>query len=327
MYLYQVAWQDNQNDLVLEFKKNLKEDQELMERDKVKRLNLKYELSKQVDPSGSSIAHPVLISVKDFHIIKNAMAFSINLDEIVAPDEVEIFFTKLTIFFQSGKKKEITINKHYSMSDIGIEEDFFTEFYTAHEEELEAVNSHSITQEEIYKEVETDENSNKKRERVLLRRNHTRVTTPRNSREMTELLRENNERLENVEEALTKLTDTLNNLGGLSITNKNPPNPSALPPPPPSSPQQKRKPIKSKISALPKKRPSIGMKNSKMAFLGELKEVLNSSIQKSGEFNVRDVLKPMSEEELKQVTLKDEELEKRELNFITRNIARQEESE
>ena len=333
MYLNQVAW-ESQNDLVLEFKNRNEEDPKLNNPEDIKRLNLKYELCKKNDPSRGANAYPILVSVKDFHVIKGAMAFSINLDKIIDPDELQISITKLTIIYNSGKKKAILINKRYWMSDIGRDEDFYTDFYTAHNKEDEDLGeSNSITQEEVYKEVETDIKNNQKRERIIYKRNHTQISNSASNSQMTELLKENNQRLENVEKALNNLAQTLKNLGDIKLNHSGSSNSPSLPPPPsPNSSQMKKSKTRSSskkpIASFPKrKRKNLAPKNSKMAFLGELKEVLNSSKQKSGDFNIRDVLKPMSDDELKKVTLQEEELEKRKLDFMSRNIAKQEQME
>ncbi|MGV9171047.1 MAG: hypothetical protein ACOC35_00585 [Promethearchaeia archaeon] len=329
MILYQVAWED-QNDMVLEFVKQSEEDHKLFDPDNIKRLNLKYEISKRNDFAGTRNAYPILVSVKKFHIIQKAIAFSINLDKIINPDELQIYFSKLTVIFHSGKRKEILINKHYRMSDIDIEKDFYTEFYSANEEELEDFLTNSITHEEIYKEVQTDGENNKKKKRVIYKRNQAKIDHANS--EVVELLRENNQRLENVEKALNNLTKTLQNLDELNLKTNSVGNSSALPPPPPASKTLKKPKNASSLNKKSKSFPqrktaTLTPKNSKMAFLSELKEILNSSKQKSGEFNVKDVLKPMSDDELDEITLKDEDLKKRKLDFISRKIAKQEQSE
>ncbi|MFO8017879.1 MAG: hypothetical protein R6U96_04545 [Promethearchaeia archaeon] len=331
MILRQVVWED-QNDLVLGFIKQSEEDKDLDDPDNIKRLNLRYEISKRNSPAGNRNAYPVLVSVKDFHIIQQAMAFSISLDRIIDPKDLQIFFSKLTIIFHSGKRKEIFINKRYRMSDIETDEDFFTEFYTAQEEELENFFSNSITHEEVYEEIETDVQNDQKRKRVIYKRNQTRVSSSHNNQQMTELLRKNNQRLQNVEKALNSLTKTLQNLDGLNLNTDNSLRSSPLPPPPPSSGEIKKPKNKTSskntISSFSKrKKKSITPKGSKMAFLGELKEVLSSSKKKSGRFNFHDVLKPMSDDELNDVTLKEEELEKRENDYVSRNIIKQEQTE
>lgn len=330
MILHQVAWED-QNDLVVEFVKQSEEDYELIDSDNIKRLNLRYEISKRNSLAGNRNAYPVLVSVKDFHIIERALAFSINLDKIIDPEELQIFFSKLTIIFHSGKSKEIFINKRYQMSDIEMDGEFFTEFYTAQEEDLEDFFTDSITHEEVYKEVETNVQNHQKRKRMIYKRNQTAVAT-NNNQKMTELLRENNKRLQDVEQALLDLTETLQNLDGFRLKELVAGNSSALPPPPSVAKSLKKpkntSPSNKKSAGFPqRKRKSLSPKNSKMAFLGELKEVLNSSKQKSGNFNIRDILNPMSKDELANMTLNDEDLEKRKMEFITRNVVKHEQSE
>ena len=57
-----------------------------------------------------------------------------------------------------------------------------------------------------------------------------------------------------------------------------------------------------------------------MTFLPELKEIFNNSAEINGDFNFKEILKPMDAEELKMIVLDDEELEKKELETLERQM-------
>src|SRR4030043_2072444 len=98
MELFQVFWDDQKN-LFLEFKKDQNEKSEIVP-NKVKRLNLKYEII-PLDKDGL-YPNESLISIKKFNFFKDSLLFSINFDDLNYIDNLEINFLLLTIIFYSG---------------------------------------------------------------------------------------------------------------------------------------------------------------------------------------------------------------------------------
>ena len=73
----------------------------------------------------------------------------------------------------------------------------------------------------------------------------------------------------------------------------------------------------SNISLLPPGAPS-----AKILVIKEMKSIFQTSIDNNNEFNINDILKPMSEEELKSITLSDEILMEKEQKAIENQIKR-----
>ena len=110
MELFQVFW-DDQNKLFLEFTKDQKEKQ-LYLPDKIKRLNLKFEISKQEiyykDP-------PYLVSIKDIYHSDDGLSFSIDLDQLISIEDLQIKILQLVIFLYTGKRIKHTFRESFNM--------------------------------------------------------------------------------------------------------------------------------------------------------------------------------------------------------------------
>ena len=104
MELFQVFWDDRRN-LFLEFKKD-EVDKPFFVSENIRRLNLKYELSRIDRKEGYNKEMPVLVSIKKFLISEDFMAFSIDLDLLIPQEDLEINFVNLTVFFYSGERIE-----------------------------------------------------------------------------------------------------------------------------------------------------------------------------------------------------------------------------
>lgn len=81
-----------------------------------------------------------------------------------------------------------------------------------------------------------------------------------------------------------------------------------------------------RIARLPSK-PNLlqsGEPSAKILVIKEMKSIFQTTIEKNSAFNVKDILKPMSEEELKRMILSDEELVKRKDKFLNNLIKQQE---
>ncbi|MHA1150426.1 MAG: hypothetical protein ACTSR8_19580 [Promethearchaeota archaeon] len=309
MELFQVYWDDYQN-LNLEFGL----EQESFQPDQVERINLKYEISKCGAPNGYYDDIPSLVSIKSFNIIDDKIIFSLDLDQLVNPEELEIEFLQLRLFLNSGKSVNYRIGKRYELSEICYDTVIF--------EEVENRGHHSfnssLTQEKVYAKSETNLIDNTETKTVIYQKNQAKLSS--NNLDISALLQENNKRLALLEECIRELTSAIKN-NNLQCTTSN----NLLPPPPPSTPSFLKKPNSSSsepIVRIRKPPPSrLGAPtSSKLLFIGELKSLIQStSKSKGGEFNFRDILKPLSEEELKEITLDEEELCKRELEFFSKN--------
>ena len=64
------------------------------------------------------------------------------------------------------------------------------------------------------------------------------------------------------------------------------------------------------------------MSSGKLMVIREMKSIFNENINKNSTFNIKDILKPLTEEELKAMMLDDEELIKKEEKAIENQIKR-----
>ena len=116
MQLLQLLWED-QNKLFFKFKKDERDREELLP-EKIKSINIKYELSKKEERAPYLIQEPFLVSIKNFHFSANIFSFSIQLDALSELNKLQINIIRLTFFHYSGDREEIFINKIYQLSEI-----------------------------------------------------------------------------------------------------------------------------------------------------------------------------------------------------------------
>jgi hypothetical protein len=116
MQLLQLYWED-QNRLLFKFQKD-QEDMERLLPDNIKSMNIKFELLKVHDRAPNIIQEPFLLSIKDFHFSANIIAFSIELDKLNDIENLKIKIIRLTIFYYSGEREEIFINRSFQLSEI-----------------------------------------------------------------------------------------------------------------------------------------------------------------------------------------------------------------
>jgi hypothetical protein len=116
MQLLQLCWED-QNRLLFKFQKD-QEDMERLLPDNIKSMNIKFELLKVHDRAPNIIQEPFLLSIKDFHFSANIIAFSIELDKLNDIENLKIKIIRLTIFYYSGEREEIFINRSFQLSEI-----------------------------------------------------------------------------------------------------------------------------------------------------------------------------------------------------------------
>ncbi|GAG61917.1 unnamed protein product, partial [marine sediment metagenome] len=92
MELFQVFW-DEGKQLFLEFKKDENENQILLP-EKIKRLNLKFEITQPFRKDIHSNQPPYLVSIKKFYYTSEILCFSIDLNEIYGYDELQFRILK-----------------------------------------------------------------------------------------------------------------------------------------------------------------------------------------------------------------------------------------
>jgi len=304
MELIQVNWDEERN-LFLEFIKN-DEDRLKIVPETVKSLNLKFEITKISRKDTVSYQMPSLISVKNIHYNQEAMCFCIDLEELSDPDELQIKIVELVIIYYSGKREEIVIGKKFNVSEIVINEDCYADYI---EEDLNARRKikNSITQERIYHKRKTDFNKNKEKDTYIYERKN--IETDFDTNEILSIMRNGNERLKNIEEEVKNISSILKNMSFSSI-NYGPSNP-VLPNKQVPGFERIKKPNKPSIKP-----------PGKLPFLKELKDLIKSNTKDNSDFNFHDVLKPMNEEELKKITLNEEDLLKKEEAAIKNQVER-----
>ncbi|MGQ4874620.1 MAG: hypothetical protein ACP6IY_11180 [Promethearchaeia archaeon] len=332
MELFQIYWDETQN-LILEFKADHNSDGSF-DLDDISRLSLKYEIVR-ADMSGYnnlSESMSSLISIKNFEILDDLIKFSLDFRTLSNNEDFRINFLRLKIHFKSGEFIEYLLKDSYELAEIG-SEPLSNGFFP-----IERLNDQtaSLTNERIISQTRSDLESNVCTKTIIYQRNHARL--PIYNNELIQLLKENNQRLKSLEKSIEKLTAVLtqNPQGSNSIiqtdaiNTSNYDNKSSLPPqslkPPPSPISANNEapivPIRKKLSRPPSTLTNI--RASKLAFIGELKSVLQSCKKGGKEFDFRSILKPMSDDELKNITLDDEELYKREIEFFSRQMVKKE---
>jgi len=160
MELFQVFWDDQRN-LFLEFKKDQLENQ-LFLPGTIKRINLKYEISRNNKRDRCFRQEPYLISVRNFYFFNEFMAFSIDMSEINDTNDLQIKIVNIIIILYSGKKIEYAISTTFIMSEICVNDECYSKFKY---EEIKTENKteNSILHEKIFQELEKDLKNNKER--------------------------------------------------------------------------------------------------------------------------------------------------------------------
>ncbi|MFW9826161.1 MAG: hypothetical protein ACFFEY_00900 [Candidatus Thorarchaeota archaeon] len=301
MELFQVFW-DDQKKLFLEFKKNEGE-QLLFIPEKIRRLTLRFEISKQ------EILHnepPYLISIKKLYHSSETLSFTIEFDELIRTNDLQIRILKLTIFLFSGQKFEYLFAESFKISDIGINEDCYSglDFEDLHSEKI---CKNNFTQEKLFQEIKTNFQKNKEQRTLIYQKN--KIKHSLDDKSLLSLISEGNQTLKRIEKALENLSFSISNNSvqynpTLHISRRSEPAIERIKMP------TKKNTIENQISS------------SKLMVIKEMKLIFKENIEKNSTFNIKDVLKPLTEEELKLMTLSDEELLKKEKQSINNQIKR-----
>ena len=308
MELFQVFWDEGKH-LFLEFKKDEKENQILLP-EEIKRLNLKFEISKSLRKEDHSNQPPYLVSIKKLYYSNECLCFSIDLNEIYGYDDLQIRVLRLNIFLYSGQRFEYTFQEKFNVSDIWVNEDCYTGF------ELITLGvkrnqQNTFTREKFYKTVKTDPNQNKHESTVIYEKNSIKSISVDES--IVSMIRESNNTLKSIEQHLKNLNLTLQNV---SLTNNSYTSTPRLPNRN-SGPGIERIKGSSTPSLIQGQIPS-----GKLMVIKEMKTIFSQNIDKNSSFNITDILKPLTEEELTEMMIDDEILKEKEEEAINNQIKR-----
>lgn len=305
MELFQVFW-DDQKKLFLEFKKEENEKHVYLPNN-IRRLNIQFEISKEEvfykEP-------PYLISIKKLYHSGETLAFTVDLDLINNLENLQIKILRLHIFLNSGQRIEHSFRETFKVSEIDFNEECYIGF------EFENLNPNknlrsTFTQEKIYEEIKTNFNKSEQKRTVIYEKK--RVENIPEDFSIISMVSESNKSLKNIEEQLKNLAVILKNM---SFNNT-----QYLPPLPVKRSQEPgieriRRPP-SNINLL-----QSGAPSAKILVIKEMKSIFKNSIDENTDFNIKNILKPMSEEDLKAITLSDELLMKKEQESIENQIKR-----
>jgi hypothetical protein len=308
MELFQIFWDDQKN-LFLEFKKDEVEIVDFLPQN-LKRINFQFELAKIIRNDIYYKQTPILQSIRKIYHSYEFLCFTIELDQLQDYEDLQITVLSLTILLSNDNKVEYTFSDKFNTSEIGINEDCYDGF------ELIDLNSNKpqhkkITKEKIFRVVKRDLQQQKEESKVIYEKNSIETFNADNS--MLSLMKENTEALKSIASYLKELTITLQNLPKNVISYG-----------PPSGPPQR-------ISGPPIQRiqkPELtsliqGNGSSvKALVIREMKEKFQKSIEIHNGFSIKDILKPMDEEELHKLTLDEETLRKKEQIAIQNQIKR-----
>jgi hypothetical protein len=308
MELFQVFWDDGKH-LFLEFKKDEKENQILLP-ENIKRLNLKFALSKQHKKEIYSNQPPYLVSIKKLYYSNEFLCFSIDLNEIYGYNDLQFRVLRLSIFLFSGQRFEYTFEEKFNISDIWVNEDCYSGFEFI---ELGAKrNQHNtFTREKYFKEVKTDSVQRRHESTVIYEKNSIKSVSVDES--IISMIQESNNTLKNIEQHLKNLNLTLQNASLTSFQYSQPPRlPNRD-----SGPGIERIKRSSSPAFIQGQFPS-----GKLMVIQEMKTIFKQNIEKNSDFNVKEILKPLTEEELNEIMLDDEILQEKEKDAINNQIKR-----
>ncbi|MFW9896997.1 MAG: hypothetical protein ACFFD7_14420, partial [Candidatus Thorarchaeota archaeon] len=253
---------------------------------------------------------PYLVSIKKLYYSNEFLCFSIDLNEVYGYDDLQFRVLRLSIFLFSGQRFEYSFEEKFNISDIWINEDCYSGFEFI--ELGRKRNQHNkFTREKYFKEIKTDSVQNRHESTVIYEKNSIKSVSVDES--IISMIQESNNTLKNIEQHLKNLNLTLQNASltsfqdtqplrlpngdsGIGIERiKRPPNPNL---------------IQRQISS------------GKLMVIQEMKTIFKQNIEKNSDFNVKDILKPLTEEELNMIILDDEILQEREMEAINNQIKR-----
>jgi len=304
MELFQVFWGDH-NKLFLEFKKN-EEEQLLFLPEKIKRLTMQFEISKQEHYHNHP---PYLVAIKRLYHSSETLSFSIELDELMNTEGLQIKILRLSIFLYSGQRFQYYFEESFNISDIWVKDDCYNGF------EFEDLQSKrrtkgKITQEKIFQEIKTCIHENTEKRTLVYQKSKIEKSSEEDS--LALLISEGNKTLKSIEQALQNLSLSFQNTSHSTIQYI-----------PSVSNRRGSEPGIERIK-LPT-RPALmqgQISSSKLMVIKEMKSIFKENLEQNSEFTIQGILKPLSEEELNAMRPSDEDLKKKEEEAIKNQIRR-----
>ena len=308
MELFQISWGEEKK-LFLEFKKDESESQTLLP-EKIRRLNLKFQISKTTKQEIYSIQPPYLISIKKFYYSNEYLCFSIDLDEIYSYNDIQIRIIRLTVLLYSGQRIEYTFKEKFDISDIWVNEDCYSGFNFINLRDKN-VSHRTITTEKLIKTVKTDYHTRKQESTIIYEKNSIKDISADET--LISIISENNKTLKNIENKLINLNQTIQNMPLTNLSY------NATPPL-----LNRRNQTGIERIKIPTKPALINgqISSSKLMVIKEMKTIFNQNKENNSIFNIKDILKPLTDVELQEMILDDEMLIQKEEEAITNQVKR-----
>lgn len=304
MELFQVFW-DDRNKLFLEFKKD-KGEQLLFLPEKIKRLTMQFEISKQELPHNQP---PYLIAIKRLYHSSETLSFSIELDELKNTEGLHIKILRLSIFLFSGQRFQYYFEESFKISDIWVNDDCYNGFEFEDLQSKRRIKG-KITQEKIFQEIKTSIHENTEKRTLLYRKSKIEKSSEEDS--LALLISEGNKTLKRIEQALQNLSFSFQNTSHNTIQYI------------PSVPNRRGSEPGIERIKLPTGSALIQgqISSSKLMVIKEMKSIFKENVEQNSEFTIQGILKPLSEEELNAMRPSDEDLKKKEEEAIKNQIRR-----
>ncbi len=308
MELFQISWGEEKK-LFLEFKKDESEIQTLLP-EKIRRLNLKFQISKTTKQEAYSNQPPYLISIKKLYYSNKHLCFSIDLDEIYSYNDVQIRIMRLTVLLYSGQRIEYIFKEKFDISDIWVNEDCYSGFNFINLREKN-VSHKTIITEKLIKTVKTNYNTKKQESTIIYEKNSIKDISA--DKTLISMISENNKTLKNIENQLINLNQTLQNMPLTNLSYS-------------ATPLLLNRRNQSGIERIKgSTKPALikgQMASSKLMVIKEMKNIFNQNKENNSIFNIKDILKPLTDDELQKMILDDEMLMKKEEEAINNQVKR-----
>ena len=314
MELFQVYW-DDQKRLFLEFEKQ-EDEKEIFVPENIRYINLQFEISKLLDQGLFHRGDPILLSIKKVYYTYDMLSFPIDLEEFRGVDDLQIKLLQLIIQLHSGHKLEYNFTEKIKLSDLWINEDCYDGYQFGDLNSRKKVKK-TITHAKLIQEIQAGNRSNTQKKTLLIEKKSVETISDGNSENpsLISMIRENNETLKVIANELKNLTAVLKHVslngGGNTYLPSTPPvrrtDGSGIE-------RINRPPSRSALVA--------GGSPAKVLVIREMKEVFQKTTADNSEFDIRKILKPMSEDELESITLSENILREKEEIAIQNQIKR-----
>lgn len=307
MELIQIFW-DDQNNLFLDLNKDQKERQ-LFLPETIKRVTIQFEISKFLNQKSHLKEPPYLIAIKKLYHSTESLSFSFELDELTNFDELQIKILRISIYLFSSQRFEYYFKESFKMSDIGVNEDCYLGLEYENLELTKSV-KRTVSQKKIFQDIETIIHESIEKQTFIYEKSN--FESPSKDDSLVSLISESNKTLKRIEQELKNLSSSIHHLPSNNLQYF-PPNPV-------------RRTTESGIERIrvPSKPVLIQgqISSSKLMVIKEMKSIFKSNVENNSDFNIKDILKPLSEEELESMMLDDEVLAERETIAIKNQIER-----